>query len=119
MSSYQNRPASSTGGTYLLTNSPIKQTYSLDGHVEEMVGIPFRSELPADQNAWEDEEERDIPAALPQAPFKPVRKKNQNRDIEMSTTSESLTESNLSVHNMRLSNVNPMIHNFRSPIGKR
>lgn len=116
MSSYQNRPASSTGGTYLLTNSPIKHTYSLDGHVEEMVGIPYRTEVPTEANAWDEEEERDVPAALPQATFKPVRKKQQNRDIEMSTTSDSLTESNLSVHNMRMSNVNPMIHNFKSPI---
>ncbi|KAF8911575.1 hypothetical protein CPB84DRAFT_1912674 [Gymnopilus junonius] len=116
MSSYQNRPASSTGGTYLLTNSPVKQTYSFDGHVEEMVDIPYRPEMQSEPNAWEDEEERDIPAALPQAQFKPVRKKAQNRDIEMSSTSESLTEGNLSVHNMRMSNVNPMIHNFISPI---
>ena len=83
-----------------------------------MVGIPYRTEVPTEPNAWDEEEERDVPAALPQATFKPVRKKQQNRDIEMSTTSDSLTESNLSVHNMRMSNVNPMIHNFKSPIGK-
>jgi hypothetical protein len=108
MSSYHNRPPSSTGGTYLLTSSPVKQTFSLDGHVEEMLGIPYRSEP-----AWDEEEERDIPAAL--TPIKPMRKKMQNRDIEMNAV-ESLTESNLSSHNIRLSNVNPMIHNFRSPI---
>lgn len=29
---------------------------------------------------------------------------------------EALTEMNLSVHNLRMSNVNPLVHGFTSPI---
>jgi len=111
MSGYHNQPPTSTGGTYLLTSSPVKQAFSFDGHGDEgMAGLTYHPDM---HPKWDEEEGRDIPAALP--PIKPVRKKTQARDIEMNTV-ESLTESNLSVHNMRLSNVNPMIQNFRSPI---
>ena len=66
-------------------------------------------------DSW-DEEGRDVAAELP--PIKPNRKKGgQDIDIEMAGVG-SLTETNLSVHNLRFSNVNPIISNFRSPIGE-
>ncbi|KAF9486076.1 hypothetical protein BDN70DRAFT_870591 [Pholiota conissans] len=116
VSSYGGRPISTSGGTYLLTSSPVKQTFDLQsfegGVDDQVVGIPYRS----DKNHWEHDESRDIPAALP--PIQPNRKKPARDHIEMSGLErmESLTETNLSVHNLRQSNVNPMISNFKSPI---
>lgn len=67
-------------------------------------------------------EEDDVPS-LPKivAPLRP----NRNRpapspDVEMDSMNPSairLTEGNLSQHNLRVGNVNPMVHNFTSPIG--
>ncbi|KAH9485623.1 hypothetical protein JR316_0002533 [Psilocybe cubensis] len=108
---FQNNQVS-TGGTYLLTSSPVKQTLSLDGHHDQSNDIAFH----IGHNTWDNfDEERDIPAALPA--MKPLRKK-QGHDIEMSTV-DTLSESNLSAHNLRVSGVNPMISNFRSPIDFR
>jgi len=113
-SSYGGPVSTNGGGTYLLTSSPIKQHFDLpsvdDGIDEPPVNTLYRS----DKNKWDDES-RDIPSALP--PIRPNRKKT-GRDIEMGSLEriESLTETNLSVHNLRQSNVNPMISNFKSPI---
>jgi hypothetical protein len=103
--------ASSVGGAYLLTSSPVKQNFDLhsfDGHdAASHHGTMHR----LDRAQFEDEESKDVHAALPS--LKPNRKKGQ--DIEMSRI-ESLSESNLSVHNLRGANINPMISNFKSPI---
>ncbi|KAF8963629.1 hypothetical protein BDZ97DRAFT_1904814 [Flammula alnicola] len=96
VSTYAGRPVSTTGGTYLLTSSPIKQNFSIHN-----------------KDSWDDEG-RDIPAALP--PFKPNRKRGHDIELAGMDRTESLTETNLSVHNLRQSNVNPMISNFTSPI---
>lgn len=105
------RQTSSYGGTYLLTASPIKKPYDLQSMDDINDTIPYQ---PA-KDTWDEDESRDIPAELP--PMIPNRRK-PGRDIEM-TRVESLTETNLSVHNFRESNVNPMISNFTSPIGKK
>jgi len=76
--------------------------------------IPYlHKDLNRTKDSW-DEEGRDVAAELP--PIKPNRKKG-SRDIEM-TGVGSLTETNLSEHNLRFSNVNPLISNFTSPIGE-
>jgi len=80
--------------TYLLTSSPVKPNIDL-----ELQDIPYDERHPPQ---WQ-EEERVLPADLP-----PPKK---GRKVE-------LTEGNLSVHNVRMSNVNPMISNFTSPIGR-
>ena len=103
---------STIGGTYLLTSSPVKQNFDLhsfDGLDAASHGTTHR----LDRVDFEDEETKDVAAALPS--LKPNRKKAQ--DIEMSRM-DSLTESNLSVHNLRGTNINPMISNFKSPIGE-
>lgn len=116
-SSYGGPISTNGGGTYLLTSSPVKQNFdlqSLEGGIDDPANaIPYRSDK---NNKWEDES-RDVPSALP--PIQPNRKKT-GRDIEMGSLEriESLTETNLSVHNLRQSNVNPLISNFKSPIGK-
>lgn len=104
------RPVSSYGGTYLLTSSPVKKNFEL----QSLEDIPETSRYRTSVENWDDES-RDIPAALPQ--MIPNRKKI---DIEMAELEriESLTETNLSVHNLRGSSVNPMISNFTSPIGR-
>jgi len=98
--------AVSPGGTYLLTSSPVKQNFgslSLDNTTDEQnySGKP---------RGWE-EEERDVPKELP--PLRSNRKKAW--DVEMSDRG-SLTESNLTMHEMQYRNVNPMVSNFTSPI---
>ncbi|KAF8161372.1 hypothetical protein B0H34DRAFT_700676 [Crassisporium funariophilum] len=111
MSAFKNAP-SSAGGTYLLTSSPVKQAFSLHSYDgDDIAGRPYHPDMHPDKGAWDDEE-RDVPAALP--PIKPNRKRG-GRDVEHGGV-EGLTENNLSVHNLRLSNVNPVIHNFTSPI---
>ncbi|KAF9562954.1 hypothetical protein CPC08DRAFT_816822 [Agrocybe pediades] len=117
MSGYNNNNhapshSNTTGNTYLLTSSPIKQTYSLDGHDD--VGSVVYPDINLTRNVWDNDEERDVAAALP--PIKPVRKKVISPGRDSDSGSASLTESNLSIHNTRISNVNPMIANFRSPI---
>ncbi|KJA28832.1 hypothetical protein HYPSUDRAFT_128746 [Hypholoma sublateritium FD-334 SS-4] len=104
------RQTSSYGGTYLLTASPIKKPYDLQSMDDINDTIPYQ----AAKDTWDEDESRDIPAELP--PMVPNRRK-LGRDIEMARV-ESLTETNLSMHNFRESNVNPMISNFTSPIGK-
>jgi len=115
MSSYHGHPTSTGGRTYLLTASPIKQTFQNLSYEqqEDLRTIPYsHGELDQTKDSWD--EERDVAAELP--PIKPNRKKG-GRDIEMSGVG-NLTETNLSVHNLRLSNVNPFISNFTSPIGE-
>lgn len=115
MSSYQGHPTSTGGRTYLLTSSPVKQTFQNLSYEqqEDLRTIPYlHEEVNKTKDSWDDEG-RDVAAELP--PIKPNRKKGGGRDIEMSGVG-SLTETNLSVHNLRYSNVNPMISNFTSPI---
>ncbi|TFK44987.1 hypothetical protein BDQ12DRAFT_642091 [Crucibulum laeve] len=101
--------AGSMGGTYLLTSSPMKNNFDLhsfEGHEDLSQGDGSPS-----MDKWTDGELRDTPTALP--PIRPNRRRGHG--IELGGI-EGLTESNLSMHNMRLSNVNPMVHNFTSPI---
>ncbi|KAF9443994.1 hypothetical protein P691DRAFT_808025 [Macrolepiota fuliginosa MF-IS2] len=62
------------------------------------------------EGPWKDEE-RDVAAPLP--PMRPNRRRGT--EVELGGI-ESLTETNLSVHNLRMSNLNPLVHGFTSPI---
>jgi hypothetical protein len=113
-SNHHGQPISTSGGTYLLTSSPIKQTFDNPSYEQQENSrtVPYRhEELNRTNLSWH--EERDVAAELPA--IKPNRKKG-DLDIEMSSGVSSLTEANLSVHNFRTLNVNPMISNFTSPI---
>ncbi|KAG5653786.1 hypothetical protein H0H81_010456 [Sphagnurus paluster] len=111
--------ANGTAGTYLLTSSPPKQHLPLDreshdGHFDDatMIQRPLSIAKSIDKH-WVDEE-RDVLPSLP--PIRPNRRKGH--DIELGGIARtSLTEANLSKHNLRASNVNHMVHNFTSPIG--
>jgi hypothetical protein len=48
--------------------------------------------------------------------FPPLRP-NRKRDVVIDSGGQRLTVNNLSQHNVRAGNVNPMIHNYTSPIG--
>lgn len=110
--------ANGTAGTYLLTSSPPKQHLPLDreshdGHFDDatMIQRPLSIAKSIDKH-WVDEE-RDVLPSLP--PIRPNRRKGH--DIELGGIARtSLTEANLSKHNLRASNVNHMVHNFTSPI---
>lgn len=110
----------SVAGTYLLTSSPVRQNFtslpSYDGNHNAHVNDAATSPLTADKH-WEDDEERDMPASLPKLP--PIRpNRRRGHDVELGgIDAVSLSESNLSKHNLRQSNLNPMVHNFTSPIG--
>lgn len=117
VSGYHNHepsPSNGTGNTYLLTSSPIKKAYSLDEHNDDIASYQYHPDITLTQNVWDHDEERDVAAALP--PIKPLRRKMISP--RESDSGSSLTESNLSMHNTRIPNINPMIANFRSPIGK-
>ena len=115
-STYRNAPPeSAAGGTYLLTSSPVKAGFdmqSYDGHTDDGLRMGGSSSQNHGDKLWDRDEARDVPAALPA--MKPNRKRG--KDVELGGM-EALTETNLSIHNLRLSNVNPMLHNFTSPIG--
>jgi hypothetical protein len=68
------------------------------------------------QKAWlDDVEESERLATLTKLPaMRPNRRRGE--DVEMGGIA-GLTETNLLKHNSRMSNVNPMVHNFISPIG--
>lgn len=114
-------------GNYLLTSSPVKHHLSLpsDGHVYELGTQASPLTTP---KAWTDfggdDEERDVPANLPN--FKPNRRRGDDvelggfRVVAGSNVVAGLTEGNLSMHNLRQqpSSFNPIIHNFTSPIGQ-
>lgn len=114
-STYRNAPPeSAAGGTYLLTSSPVKTGFemqSYDGHTDDGLRMGSSSFQNHGDNLWDRDEARDVPAALPA--MKPNRKRG--KDVELGGI-EALTETNLSMHNLRLSNVNPMLQNFTSPI---
>lgn len=108
-----------SGGTYLLTSSPVKQHYSLpshDGHEYESntPGQPMSPLSDTAPKSWA-EEELDMPASLPKsALMRPNRR--INGDVELGGIG-TLSETNLSRHNGMQSNVHSAIHNFTSPIG--
>jgi len=104
-----------TSGTYLLTSSPVKQHMHLereshDGHYEDLV---MRNDHPRSSSMdkhW-NEEEGDVLQSLP--PIRPNRRKGH--DVELGGM-DMMTEDNLSKHNVKISSVNHMVHNFTSPI---
>lgn len=112
-----------TPSGYLLTSSPAKHTipqetsFSYDSHIDDTELRPVR----APQSPGKDwsEEDMDIPASLPSLPPLPPIRPNRRRgaDVELGGMDGMLTETNLSKHNLRTSNLNPMVHNFTSPIG--
>ncbi|KAF9047515.1 hypothetical protein BJ165DRAFT_1466688 [Panaeolus papilionaceus] len=115
-----------TGGTYLLTSSPKKRPLSIqsEDYKVDIDGVPYTHHAPqhmTERRDWEhdEEEERDVPMSLPQN-TRPLRA-NHRQEIDTdkkNASSSTLTESNLSAHNIRTrgSNINPMIANFTSPI---
>lgn len=99
------------GDTYLLTSSPVKQTFSIEdsgshAHTQKSFTVP----LPTTQQ-WDDEA-KPTPRTLP---IRPNRRRGE--DIELGGHG-GLTESNVSLHNLHYRQVNPMVSNFTSPIGK-
>jgi len=97
---------------YPLTSSPTKTNFrrnSYDGQYTEDGSHPGHEGKSIDKY-WDDEQ-RDVAAPLP--PIRPNRRRGT--DIELGGV-DKLSETNLSVHNLRLSNVHPLVHNFTSPI---
>jgi len=90
--------------SYLLTSSPIKRDIALSSEG------PEGGRYGADSQDWTEEERYNIPQKLP--PLRPNRRKEY--DVELG--SPRLTENNLSKHNVRAGNVNPMVSNYTSPI---
>ena len=108
-------PSSPTGGSYLLTAPVVKKDYFQDNNDVfadgAAPGIVPRSHS-TDKQHWEESEE-DVVADLP--PIRPNRRKGNN-EVQLGGIDRRLTENNLSKHNLKASNVNPLLHNFTSPI---
>ncbi|PPR03335.1 hypothetical protein CVT24_012575 [Panaeolus cyanescens] len=105
------------GDTYPLTEA---QMQSDDYKVTPIV--PYQQQASA-RREWsmdhDEDEERDIPTSLPQTgrPFRANQRQETDSD-KKNASSSTLTESNLSAHNVRMrgASINPMISNFTSPI---
>jgi hypothetical protein len=103
-----------TGGTYLLTSSPVKQSFPLDMYDTHEEQGTFRADS-IDSKHWTDNVS---PPHLP--PIRPNRRHGET--VELGGIDFKLTEANLSQHNLGVppssaSNLHPMLHNFTSPIG--
>jgi len=107
-------------GTYLLTSSPIKKDFPAtisgnhDGFVDDVEaggrGMQRSNSTDKDQH-WDEND--DVWTELP--PIRPNRRKGN--DVQLGGIEARLTEQNLGHHNLKASsNVNPMVHNFTSPI---
>jgi hypothetical protein len=102
-----------SGETYLLTSSPVKQNINLP--VDDRTDEEARSYAIslADSRKFED---MSMEQPKPLTPLRPNRRRGG--DVEMAGMGV-LTEENLSLHNLHHSNVNHMVSNFTSPIGKQ
>ena len=108
-------------GTYLLTSSPIKKDFTaLPGNHKVYVddveaggggGVQRSHSTDKDQRDWDESD--DVWTELP--PIRPNRRKGN--DVQLGGFEPRLTDQNLGHHNLKpSSNVNPMVHNFTSPI---
>lgn len=113
---------SGSGGAYHFTSSPVKVHHILPSYesdipdVLDTASVPLSPYKSSAGHGWPEDEERDIvPVELPKLPpMRPNRKRGQ--EVELGGI-DGLTEGNLSRHNLRPGTVNPMVHNFTSPIG--
>lgn len=102
--------------TYLLTSSPVKQVYDLRPDPDNFYAtIPEATLAPPSRSHSTDKhwdlEDQDTTAHI--TPFRPNRRKGS--DIQLGGIDFQLTDQNL-VRHTKLSNVNPMLRNFTSPI---
>jgi len=97
------------GGSYLLTDSPTKGAFNRHDSIGKQMFEDNEQEMSplSMQKVWADESRDGLipPSAIPMRP-------NRRSDVEMG----SLTEANVSEHNLRTSNVNHLVHTFTSPI---
>lgn len=107
-------------GTYLLTSSPIKKDFPTtlgdhDAIVDDVEGggggVQRSNSTDKGQQYWDETD--DVWTELP--PIRPNRRKGN--DVQLGGFEPRLTEQNLGQHNLKQSStVNPMVHNFTSPI---
>jgi hypothetical protein len=103
------------GGTYLLTESPVKRTPSLPSHTS----FDGPSPMSMQGKVWLDDHNRDSQAfKIPTPPMQP-NWRHDHGDMEMATGARLgiLSEDNMSKHNERMG-VNHLVYQFTSPIGE-
>lgn len=112
---FDQRTRATSGEVYLLTSSPVKQNFSLPGG-DDRTDEESRSYVNslADSRKYDDLEQNRRPKPL--TPLRPNRRRAG--EVEIGNMGV-LTEENLSLHNLHYSNVNHMVSNFTSPIGKQ
>lgn len=117
---YPGSPGHGTSGTYLLASSPVKQNIglpaeSLDGHFDtspRQMEPSFVNSM--DKYNWA-EEERDVVSNLGSLPpIRPNRRKGQ--DVELGGVGVDFVLDDNASRTTRASNLNPMVHNYTSPI---
>lgn len=115
------------GKTYLLTSSPVKATHNLPDERSPM-NSPYSQKYGMEDEEYDGDDINLNLSGIPKLqPVRPTPSRRKGSDVEMGNiglglgmprnASPSLTESNLSRHNMRMSKLNPMVHTFTSPIG--
>jgi len=96
---------------YLLTSSPSRK---FTAEMEDDILSPGQAK------GWiYDREDRSPgglpPPALTPIPARPSRRRSDGAEM-VGLNPGALSEQNVSRHNLRMSNVNPLVHNFTSPI---
>jgi len=105
-----------SGHTYLLTSSPVKNNYSLpaeslDGHFDATRQPERTYSMDKYSSNWTEEERDTVPNNL--APIRPNRRKGQDVELGGVGVDFALDETS---RGARASNLNPMVHNYTSPI---
>jgi len=109
--SYSQNGGSPSAQYMLSSKQQQQQRYSFTPSQDALSTSPHKEWDGADDDG---EREREMPELLLHQPaLRPNRRRGN--DVEMGGFS-GLTENNLSQHNLRPGNINPMVHNFTSPI---
>lgn len=113
-------PSVNGGGTYLLSSSPVKHSFSLppdtyDADRPSFEGLPKTPEKfgwtsdPRDRASTRDSQATTV-ALQPMPPLRP------NRREEPSSSLATLSEENITKHNRRASKHNHLVYNYTSPL---
>lgn len=109
----------SGGGTYLLTASPVKGTFSLP---RDAYAYDDGSPMSPEKLSWKEASSRDSQAPslsvpIPSMPLRPNRRPNAYGEMNVNVNLATLSEENIRKHNSRMSRHNHLVYNFTSPLG--
>lgn len=111
--------ATRNGNPYPLAPPRVEHSAKLPSYYDRKYSSDAESvmmPLSPTSKTWINDEETDTTVTV-SSPKLPIMRPNRRRggDVELGGI-DGLTENNLSRHNLRPSNINPVVHNFTSPI---